>query len=73
MENLYNYTFHHNHHTQIWTAIPRGSESQYWNNMTAPGMLRSKDLSVLMEIVIKFENDPDFLNKIEKSELSKLS
>lgn len=67
MKYLYNYTFHYNHHVDTWTAIPRGSEIQYWNNMTAPGMLRSKDMKTLIEIIGKLEANPNFLDKIEKS------
>ena len=66
-KELYNYTFHFNYHTEVWTAIPRGKEVHYWNNMTAPGMLRSKSITTLIEIVQKMVNDPNFLDKIERS------
>jgi len=68
-EIIYSYTFHFNHHTDTWTAIPRGFEDHYWNNMTAPGMLRSNKIDTLIEIIHRLSVDPNYLDKIEKSKL----
>lgn len=65
-EAIYNYTFHFNYHTDVWTAIPRGMESHYWNNMFSPGMLRSKNMDTLVEIIARIAKNPGFLDKLEK-------
>lgn len=65
LQEIYPYTFHHNYHTGTWTAIPKGFEKDYWNNMTAPGMLRSTDITILIDIIQRLAHDPNYLDKIE--------
>jgi hypothetical protein len=62
MENLYDYTFHYNHYTKTWNAIPREKYSEYWNNQNAEGVLKSSNIKTLMELIQKGD---DFINSID--------
>lgn len=34
-EQLYNWLFHYNHNTEVWTAFHREDHSAYWNGAEA--------------------------------------
>lgn len=57
MDNVYNYVFHFNPLLKVWTAIPRDEYLQYWNRSIkdVDGVLRSKDINTLVELVDKGE------------------
>jgi hypothetical protein len=57
MDNVYNYVFHFNPLLKVWTAIPRDEYLQYWNRSIkdVDGVLRSKDIKTLVELVDKGE------------------
>lgn len=57
MSNVYNYVFHFNPSTKMWSAIPRDEYLQYWNNpiKDVDGVLRSKDVNVLTELIDRGE------------------
>ena len=62
MENLYSYVFHFNPYSEIWSAIPRDLYNDYWSNANLPGVLRSKDMKTLIELVNRGQ---EFINEIE--------
>lgn len=62
MEKLYDYTFHYNHYTKKWSAIPRDKYMEYWNNQNAEGILKSSNIKTLIELIQKGD---DFINSIE--------
>ena len=53
---IYDYVFHYNPHTCLWSAIPRERYTEYWNNADAEGVLKSKDVDVLVRILSKGED-----------------
>ena len=63
MEKLYDYLFHYNPYTKLWNAIPRESYTAYWSNRDIEGVLRSKNIKTLMELIQKGD---DFINSIEE-------
>ncbi len=62
MENLYDYLLHYNHFDKIWNAIPRDKVNDYWNNRNTEGVLRSKNIKTLIEIITRGD---DFIKSIE--------
>lgn len=61
MEALYDYTFHYNHFTKLWNAIPRDVHSQYWSDKDAYGVMSSKSIKALIQLISKGQ---DFINSI---------
>lgn len=53
MENLYGYVFHYNHYTELWSAIPRELYLQYWTDDGLEGIIRSKEINTLIELLTK--------------------
>ena len=53
MSELYNYVFHYNHFTELWSAIPRDKYNQYWDNDESEGILQSKEFTTLVSIIVK--------------------
>jgi len=53
MSKLYDYVFHYNHFTELWNAIPRQVYTKYWNNDDVEGVLKSREIMTLMEIITK--------------------
>lgn len=62
MEKMYDYVFHYSHLTKQWNAIPREVYNEYWNNNNVDGVLKSKNISTLMELIEKGE---DFIKSID--------
>lgn len=48
---IYDYVFHYNPHTELWHAIPRDRYTDYWNKRDIDGVLKSKEISVLVELI----------------------
>lgn len=62
MENLYDYLLHYNSFDNNWNAIPRDKVNEYWNNRNTEGVLKSKDIKTLIELITKGE---EFIKKIK--------
>jgi len=62
MENLYDYLFHYNHYDGLWNAIPRELVNQYWNDRKTKGVIKSKNITTLIELINRGD---DFIKKIE--------
>ena len=43
---FYNYVFHFNYHTQLWSAIPRDKYTEYWS-VPKDKYLQSGDINTL--------------------------
>ena len=56
MSELYNYVLHYNHFTELWNAIPRDKYNQYWDNDETEGVLQSKSIDTLINIICKGNN-----------------
>jgi hypothetical protein len=64
--SLYHYVFHYNAFTRLWSAIPRDVYQQYWNDATVSGVIRSKSIETLTEIIYKTKGDPELIEKLIK-------
>ena len=53
MNNLYDYVFHFNTYEEAWYAIPRDKYNEYWDNKNAHGLLKSKDINILISVISK--------------------
>jgi hypothetical protein len=62
MENLYDYLLHYNHYDGLWSAIPREKVNEYWNNRNTEGVLKSKDIKTLIELITRGK---EFIKKIK--------
>lgn len=58
---MFNWVFHYNPYLNLWNAIPRHKYQEYWSNLTADEVLKSKDLNVLIEMINRGE---DFIKSI---------
>lgn len=52
---IYDYVFHYNPHTELWSAIPRDRYVEYWNDRDSIDVLKSKEIRVLIELVNRGE------------------
>jgi hypothetical protein len=62
MSNLYDYLLHYNHHDGLWSAIPRDKVNDYWNDRKTKGVLKSKDIKTLIELITRGK---EFIKKIK--------
>ena len=62
MEKLYDYLIHYNHFTKLWNAIPRDSYPAYWSNRKVEGVISSKKIQTLIELITRGE---DFIKSIK--------
>jgi len=53
MSKLYNWVFHFNHYTGLWSAIPKDIYGKYWDNDELEGVMKSKDINTLIEIITR--------------------
>lgn len=62
MENTYDYIFWHNYLNNLWYAIPREQYLAFFGTGSEKGVLKSKDMAVLIELI----NKPEKLAKLNK-------
>jgi len=60
---LYNWVFHFNAFDGVWSAIPRDVYNQYWNNPNVDGVIRSKSINTLSEIINKTKGNIKLIEK----------
>jgi len=61
------WVFHYNPYTQLWNAIPRDLYQIYWSKIELTGVLRSKHLNTLLDLLHKSKGDVDIIKDITKS------
>lgn len=61
MNDLYGWVFHYNKYTDLWYAIPRELYVKYWDNDNIEGVLKSKQISTLLELI---DRRKDFVKSI---------
>ena len=66
-EELYNWVFHYNAYTRVWSGFNREDYHAYWNG-TEPkyAILRSSDIKTIQEIIIKTKGDKTKLNELTR-------
>jgi hypothetical protein len=62
MEKLYDYLIHYNPYTKLWSAVPRDLYPAYWSNRKVEGVISSKKIKTLIELICKGE---EFIKSIE--------
>lgn len=61
--SLYNWMFHYNEYTSLWNAVHRDKYNDYWSDPSISGVISSRSISTLIEIIKKTDGDK---NKLEK-------
>jgi len=64
--SLYNYVFHYNPFDAIWYAIPRDLYLEYWSNKHLHGILKAKDVNVLVEMIMKGD---EFVKRVNNDDI----
>lgn len=64
---MHDWVFHFNPYNKLWNAIPRDLYTKYWDNCELKGVLRSKDMSTLLELLYKAKGDVNIINQITTS------
>jgi hypothetical protein len=67
MENcdyLQDWVFHYNIFSKNWSAIPRELYQQYWSYNDIEGIVRSKELDVLLDLLHKTKGDIDKIKEL---------
>ena len=63
-EFMHDWVFHFNPYTELWNAIPRNLYNAYWSNYNIKGILRSKDINTLLDLLHKAKGDIDQVYKM---------
>lgn len=62
---LSDYLFHQGL-DKLWAAVPREQYVNYFNNYQCQGVIRSRELSTVIALVIKVDADSEYLAKIQQ-------
>ena len=65
---LTDWVFHFNAHTDQWAAIPRETYNDYWNDYTHAGVIRSKSIDTLLELLHKSSGNAAIIEDIINGE-----
>lgn len=65
---LYGYVFHFSNYTGLWNAIPRDQYNQYWDNSKTDGVLRSKSIETLVEIIQKTNGSKSLIEQLTREQ-----
>ena len=53
---LYNWVFHYNPINKVWNAIPREKYNEYWSDISSDNLIKSTQISTLVDLIIKINN-----------------
>lgn len=62
--SVYNFVFHYNAYSSLWTAIPRDLYDQYWSDYNISGVLRSSSIETLLHLLRRTGGDVEEVYKI---------
>jgi len=62
--SVYNFVFHYNAYSELWSAIPRDLYGQYWDSSDIPGIIRSKSIETLLHLLYRSGGDVEEVYKI---------
>lgn len=72
MENLYDYIFWHNHHEDLWYAITRDTQLQFFNGHKDDSVyFKSKKVETLIELLTKTSLKKKFVDPATKKAVKK--
>lgn len=66
---LEDWVFHFNSFRNEWNAIPRETYSDYWNDYKNAGVLRSKHLNTLLDLLHKSKGNKGIIEDIIRGEI----
>lgn len=66
--SCYNYVFHYNGYVGLWAAIPRDVYNDYWSDSNTPGVIRSRSIQTLVEILYKTQGDPSLIEQLTREQ-----
>lgn len=69
LDYLNDWVFHFNIHAEQWAAIPREIYNEYWNDYKHAGVLRSKHLNTLLDLLHKSKGNVDIIEDITRGEI----
>jgi hypothetical protein len=61
---LYGWVFHYNPMLRLWNAIPRDRYTNYWNESEDENVLKSTQISTLVDLILKIQNSGLDLHKL---------
>ena len=61
---LFNWVFHFNPINRVWNAIPREEYNSYWSNPSSNKVLKSTQISTLVDLIVKTNNSDLDLNSL---------
>ncbi len=63
-ECLFNWVFHYNPMNNLWNAIHRDKYNQYWDNTEDNSIIKSTQISTLVDLIVKMNNSDLDLNSL---------
>lgn len=66
---LEDWVFHYNSHNDQWSAIPRDLYTEYWNDYQNDGILKSKNLNTLLELLHKSRGKKSIIEKLTSGKI----
>jgi hypothetical protein len=66
---LEDWVFHFNSLSGHWAAIPRETYNDYWNDYKNAGVLRSKHLNTLLDLLHKSKGDIGIIEDLTRGEI----
>jgi hypothetical protein len=61
---LFNWVFHYNPMNKVWSAIPRDKYNIYWNSSKCEDIIKSTQVSTLIDLITKMHNSNLDLNSL---------
>lgn len=66
--SAYHFVFHYNAYSKLWSAIPRDSYNDYWNDTNHPDIIRSTEINTLMDLLYKTDGNKNKLEQLINSQ-----
>lgn len=66
--SLYNFLFHYNNYTGLWSAIPRDKYNEYWSDHKTFGVVRSRSIQTLTELIQKTNGDISLIEQLVREQ-----
>lgn len=64
MHYMHDWVFHYDIYADVWNAIPRDKYAQYWNKRFVSGILKSKEIETLFDLIHRTHGDDDKIEKL---------
>jgi hypothetical protein len=68
MQDVYNWLFHFNVYNNTWAAIPRDLVGKYLNDPKTQGVLFSRELDTLVDLILRTGGDEESIDELLKNQ-----